>query len=139
MVSDPGPRAVKVSDIARWIKCHCDNPDGSRTRGVTFLLGAGFSVSAGIPTAAEMVAQVLRAHPMLQKAGQPPPGQTEYMHLMTMLPASERTRIIRDAIRKAEDPDLHRVKINWAHLLVATLVEAGYVHQILTRSGFKTV
>ena len=100
---------------------------------VTFLVGAGFSKSAGIPLASEIVKD-LRAegHPFLRTAGQPPDGTSEYAFLMEKL-GSPKERAMR--VKKYVDLALgaqSRLKINWSHLLLATLVEKGYVHRLLT-------
>ena len=126
------PRSVDVAEIVQWIRYHCDKCQTTRKAGVTFLVGAGFSASAGIPTAGQMVSNTLRPHPLLSHVKAAPPDQSEYAHLMSNLPPVERTRIIREAIENAQDPDLGRTKINWAHLLLATLVDSGYINQILT-------
>ena len=118
----PAPRSSTSTEIAEWIKYHHKN----HQHGVTFLVGAGFSASAGIPTAGQMV-KTLRAHPLLRNAGAVPPEKSEYAFLMGKLPPDERVEVIRNAIRQAEDPNTKRLKINWAHLLLATLVDAGYV------------
>jgi cytochrome c-type biogenesis protein CcmH/NrfG len=76
--------------------------------------------------------KTLRAHPLLKNAGAVPHDQSEYAFLMAKLPPDERVSVIRNAIRQAEDPKTNRLKINWAHLLLATLVDAGYINQILT-------
>ena len=125
------PRIATPADIAAWIKYHCDE-GGGRQRGVTFLVGAGFSASAGIPTASEMVKNTLRKHPLLENVGATPPDQSEYSFLMSKLPPVQRVKIIRSAIKKAEDPHTKHLRINWAHLLLATLVDAVYINQILT-------
>jgi NAD-dependent SIR2 family protein deacetylase len=126
------PRTVTPLEIAGWIKHHCGDDPSKRRHGVTFLVGAGFSASTGIPTAGQMIKDTLRNHPLLKNSGPPPPNQSEYAYLMAKLPPAERIQIIRAAIKKAEDPDTKHLRINWAHLLLATLVDAGYVNQILT-------
>jgi NAD-dependent SIR2 family protein deacetylase len=82
------------------IKYRCGEGLGCR-HGVTFLVGAGFSASAGIPTAGQMVEHLLKVHPLLKKAGVTPPNQSEYAFLMSQLPPVERITIIREAIKKA--------------------------------------
>jgi hypothetical protein len=103
--------------------------DGVATRvtaHMSLLLGAGFSRSAGILTAAEIVEKQLRVHALLVDAPSTPAGQTDYTFLMSRLPPIDRADVIRKAI------DAGGGRINWAHLLLATLVEAGYVRRILT-------
>jgi tetratricopeptide (TPR) repeat protein len=100
---------------------------------VTFLVGAGFSKSAGIPLASEIVKD-LRAegHPFLDDVGQPPDGTSEYAFLMEKLGSpKERANRVKKYVDLALDAQ-KRLKINWSHLLLATLVEKGYVHRLLT-------
>ena len=111
---------------------HAPKTDKCAKPCVSFLLGAGFSKSAGVPTAKEMVADPLRTHPLLQNAGSPAQGQSDYAFLMSQLPPAQRTQIIRNAIDKACDAVTGRLKINWAHLLLAAMVDHGYIHRILT-------
>ncbi len=126
------PRTVTPEHIAKHIAYACRNGETGNTRKVSFLIGAGFSRSAGIPTAGEIVASTLRAHPLIEGLERCPDGQSEYAFLMSNLPPVERTKIIRAAIDKATDPKTKRLKINWAHLLLAALVNANYINQILT-------
>jgi NAD-dependent SIR2 family protein deacetylase len=126
------PRTATALDIAKWIRHHCDAGDGPRRPGVAFLIGAGFSKSAGIPLAGEIVQEFLKPHPLLEETPEPQPGQSAYAYYMRRLPAVERAKIIRTCIEAAVDPETNRTRINWAHLLLATMVDAGYVTHILT-------
>ena len=51
---------------------------------------------------------------------------------MQQLDPVERVKIIRDSIDLAKVDGRPHLQINWAHLFLAALVEAGYVHRILT-------
>jgi tetratricopeptide (TPR) repeat protein len=126
------PRITNPSEIAKWVKYHCDQGIAGHKRGVSFLIGAGFSASAGIPTAAKIVKEKLEGHPLLKDTGRAPAEQSQYAFLMSKLPPAERIKIIRDAIKQAEDSNTNHLRINWSHLLLATLVDAGYVNLILT-------
>src|SRR5258707_65425 len=98
-------RITTPAKIAKLIKHHCQQNGKKPKCGVTFLVGAGFSVSAGIPTAGQIVKDVLSKHPLLDDViGKTPPNQSEYIFLMSELPPEERSRIIREAIIKAQDP-----------------------------------
>ena len=79
-----------------------------------------------------MIKDVLQPHPLLKSLGPAPFDQSPYAFLMAKLPPVERIKVIREAIEKAEDPGMKRLRINWAHLLLAPLVDAGYINQILT-------
>lgn len=99
---------------------------------LTLLLGAGFSVSAGIPSAASIVRDMLRPHPLLAHSLAVPPGRSEYAHLMSELTPADRMDVIQRCIAKAQHGTPPRTRLNWAHFLTATLVYHGYVKQILT-------
>ena len=128
----PEPQTATIKEIARWIRHHCGESRKNRKARVTFLIGAGFSASAGIPTAGQLVKDVLRPHPLLEDVKPVPPEKSEYAFLMENIPPVVRAGIIREAIQKAEDPDTKLIRINWAHLLLATMVDARYINQILT-------
>jgi len=102
---------------------------------VTLLIGAGFSKSAGIPLASEIVQELRSAsneHPLLCDVGSAPPDISDYAFLMEKLGSpKERANYIKDFVDRARDSK-GRLKINWSHLLLATLVEKGYVNRILT-------
>lgn len=125
-------RKIKPDAVVAHIKHLCDG-DGPRKPKLTLLIGAGCSVSAGIPTAKTIVGQKLRSHPLLVGIEGCPSGVSEYAHLMGRLPPEERMSIIEDCISEANLPESPpRTRLNWAHLLIATLVHHGYVKQILT-------
>ena len=92
----------------------------SRGRGCALLIGAGCSFKAGIPTAAGFVEIIQDKHKL---AYQRAPEKT-YPKCMGELLLSER----RDLIAWYVD----RAQINWAHLCIALLMEAGYVDRVLT-------
>ena len=90
MASQPTPATPR--EIAQLLK-RMKAEKGRHTPPVTFLLGSGFSRSAGILTGSEIVAQKLR--PLLPDASPVPLGRSEYAHLMSLLQPRERARIIR--------------------------------------------
>ncbi len=102
-------------------------------RFLTLLVGSGFSRSAGIPTAAEIVAELRKDDkPSLRNAGPVPPGLSEYAFLMGKLGSpKDRAERVRGFVDKAKDSS-GRLRINWAHLLLAALAEADLIHRILT-------
>ncbi len=121
---------VKPAEVAARIKHLCGDPREPR---LALLIGAGCSISAGIPAASRIVADYLHPHPLLAGAGTPPADMSEYAYLMSKLSARDRMEIINKCIRMAyNESDPPRTKLNWAHLLIATLVNHGYVRQILT-------
>ena len=89
-------------------------------KGCTLLIGAGCSVKAGIPTAAEFVDIISKEfEPAYQRA----PKKT-YPYLMDQLTFAERRYLIGRYINSA--------KLNWAHLAMAQLFKNGYVDRVLT-------
>lgn len=121
------------AQLGRYIKKL--RSDG-RKNFVTFLIGAGFSRSAGIPSAGEIVRELRdeqKGHPLLRDAGTPPGGVSEYAFLMKKLGSpKERATWVKKFIDQARNKKTGQLNINWAHLLLATMVEHEYVHRILT-------
>ncbi|MBI4719541.1 MAG: SIR2 family protein [Planctomycetes bacterium] len=102
---------------------------------VTFLVGAGFSRSVDIPTAGEIVKELneeAKSNPALENLKPKPAGVSEYAHLMGELgSAGERFNRVKRWVDRARDQQ-GRLRINWSHLLLASMVEHGYIRQILT-------
>ena len=92
----------------------------SRKRGCTLLIGAGCSVTAGIPTAAGFVEIIRNEH----KQAYARAAEKTYAQCMAELLLAER----RDLIARYVD----RAQINWAHLCIALLLKEGYVDRVLT-------
>ena len=92
----------------------------SRDRGCVLLIGAGCSVKAGIPAAAGFV-EIIKDRYKL--AYQRAPAKT-YPKCMGELLLSERRDLIAQYVDQAQ--------INWAHLCIALLMQAGYVDRVLT-------
>jgi tetratricopeptide (TPR) repeat protein len=87
---------------------------------VTLLIGAGVSVTAGIPLANGFVELIEQRYPLLCR-GCP---TRSYPHYMFLLSPGQRRDLIAEYVDKA--------KINWAHLALGALVKAGHVDRILT-------
>ena len=92
----------------------------SRERGCALLIGAGCSVKAGIP-AADGFVEIIKDRYRL--AYQRAAAKT-YPKCMGELLLSERRDLIAQSVDKAQ--------INWAHLCIALLMQAGYVDRVLT-------
>ena len=84
------------------------------------LVGAGCSVSAGIPAAGGVVAEVQRDHPRAYTQAE----ERSYPQVMAQLSPAER----RDLLARFIDD----ASVNWAHVCVAQLMKEGYVDRILT-------
>jgi tetratricopeptide (TPR) repeat protein len=91
-----------------------------RHRGCTLLVGAGCSVSAGIPTARDMATEAETLYSRACSRVQ----DKDYPHIMAALSPDERHEIVARYVDSA--------KVNWAHLCIAQLVGEGYVDRILT-------
>jgi len=107
-----------VEKLAVKIKARRNYQEGEGG-GVAILLGAGASLSAGIPLAKSIVEEIFDKHPKIVK-GCPP----EYPEVMKELGPYLRNEILR--------PHIEEAKINPAHLYLSRLVKAGYVDRILT-------
>ena len=92
----------------------------SRGRGCALLIGAGCSFKAGIPIAGGFV-EIIRDKYKLAYQRAP---QKTYPKCMGELLLSERRDLIAQYVDKAQ--------INWAHLCIALLMQAGYVDRVLT-------
>jgi len=91
-----------------------------RNKKCTLLIGAGCSVKAGIPLAAEFVEIIKdRNRPAYDRA-----MQKTYPHCMAELPPAARRDLISEFVDKA--------RINWAHIAIAQLMRHGYIDRVLT-------
>ncbi len=95
---------------------------GAKQRGkkCALLIGAGCSVSAGIPLASGFVDIIKKDWPTAFKRAK----EETYPHCMAELVDGAR----RDLIAQKVDS----TKINWAHLGIAQLIKEGYVDRVLT-------
>ncbi len=89
----------------------------------TFLIGAGCSVNAGIPTASAMVAELRRTYPE-HCIGIAHQAANVYGQIMACLTRGQR----RDYIRKKIDA----AKLNWGHIALGQLMASGYVTRVLS-------
>lgn len=88
--------------------------------GCSLLIGAGCSVSAGIPTGQGFVDIIKKKwRNNYDKA----PKKT-YPHCMAKLSSGFQRKLIQDKIKDA--------KINWAHICIAVLLKENYIDRVLT-------
>jgi cytochrome c-type biogenesis protein CcmH/NrfG len=93
---------------------------------VSLLIGAGCSVTAGIPVASGIVERIAELFPAKHAAA----GSTEngappnYQQCMARLAPLERRQLMAEYVDKA--------RINWAHVGIACLIQAGIVDRVLT-------
>ena len=100
-----------------------------RERACSILIGAGCSVEAGIPTADGFVETIRKKYPLayeraVKKAHANNAVEKIYAYCMAQLAWQERRELITRFVDRA--------KINWAHIAIAQLMEAGYVDRVLT-------
>ena len=91
-----------------------------RGKKCTLLIGAGCSVTAGIPTAKGFVGIIEKDYTRAFKRAK----TKTYAHCMAELSLGERRDLIADYADKA--------KVNWAHIAIAQLMKAGFVDRVLT-------
>ena len=105
----------EIEDIVETLK----NAKG-RGKKCSVLIGAGCSVTAGIPTAQGFVDIIKERHPRDYERADP----KTYPNCMAQLSIDEQRSLIAEHVDKA--------KINWAHIALAQLMKAGYVDRVLT-------
>lgn len=92
----------------------------ARKKAVSLLVGAGCSVKAGIPLASGFVEIIQERYPQAYNRAQ----KKIYPKCMAELFVGERRDLIAEYVDNA--------KINWAHVCIALLIQAGYVDRVLT-------
>jgi hypothetical protein len=97
-----------IEDIAEAL-----GPPGGPPRRCSVLLGAGCSISAGIPSASDIVRQIKVKFPAAYARA----VSDDYPDCMAALERGVRRDLIGDYIDKA--------KINWAHVALAQLIAGG--------------
>lgn len=90
------------------------------------LIGAGASLSAGIPLGAGFVAKIKELHPQAYARAKRTNGDSEPDYGNCMAEIGEANRA--DLVRKFVD----EAKTNWAHIGIGRLERAGIVDRILT-------
>jgi NAD-dependent SIR2 family protein deacetylase len=87
---------------------------------VNLLIGAGCSVSAGIPSAAGMLNKIMEEYPREYERATP----KDYSNVMSKLTPPERRNLIMELVTNS--------KVNWAHVAIAQLLKHHYIDRILT-------
>ena len=88
-----------------------------------FLIGAGCSITAGIPSAMDLMKEIQQTYPDLCTQ-LPPNPQNPYGSHMALLSIRERSKLIQ--------PHLKNSRINWGAIALAQLIFEGYVERVLT-------
>jgi len=89
----------------------------------TFIIGAGASQSAGVPTAHEIV-ELVREKYAFCIDRMPEEDRTDYGKVMRALDPSQRDQFLK--------PFLENAKINWGQIALASLIKAEKVSSVLT-------
>ena len=106
-----------IEEVAETLKAgKRHNPN----RKCTLLIGAGCSVSAGIPTANGFVKFIKDKYPSYYERA----VKKDYPSLMNELGEN----ISKDLVSYFVD----NAQLNWAHIAIAQLIHAGYVDRVLT-------
>ncbi|MBI6038174.1 SIR2 family protein [Clostridium perfringens] len=88
---------------------------------INFLIGAGCSVSAGVPLAKELIDEISQKYP---KEFERIENKNSYGDCMTSITALERRNLILKYVENA--------KVNWANLMLAELLKEGIIDCVLT-------
>lgn len=107
--------------IAREMRRVRDN----RGKSFSLITGAGCSKSAGIPLATELVKEIHEkygdeCHRQIKDKNK----IHDYGDCMNCLSKNERRELL--------EPHLKNARVNWAHIAIATMMEAGYITRVLT-------
>lgn len=111
--------------------------DAKEDGGAILLVGAGISVSAGIPPAFELMKIAIENFPNYfteeeQKLAQEDLSQLQYNDIMTKLSNVKRKELFKWFIEGNKDKGIEKAKLNFAHIAIAELLKQGYFSRILT-------
>lgn len=105
--SRPTWRSFDPSELGEQIRYLRDSE--RRQHFVTFLVGSGFSVTAGVPSAATIIKELREnkdGNPRLRNPGPPRAGISDYAFLMDKLGSpAERARYVKDFVGRAKDSE----------------------------------
>jgi len=104
-----------IDDVVRALKRANDERIN-----VNFLIGAGCSVTANIPTASGFVNEIKEKYYEEYERTQ----EKNYANCMSMLTPPERRNLISSIVKSA--------KINWAHISIAQLLKNNNINRVLT-------
>lgn len=109
-----------VQEVAQLLKQAKENQ-----KPYVFFTGAGCSISAGVPSATGLIEEIRNQFPIQVKNIDHEKDQYNYGKYMSVLDKDERRRLLKPHI-------IDNKNINWAHIALACLMEAGYVERVLT-------
>jgi len=111
--------------------------DAKKEGGAILLVGAGISVSAGIPPAQKLMQMAIENFPNYfteeeQELAQEDLSQLQYNNIMTKLSNVKRKELFKWFIEGNEDKGIEKAKLNFAHIAIAELLKQGYFSRVLT-------
>ncbi|WP_343619454.1 hypothetical protein [Acinetobacter proteolyticus] len=111
--------------------------DAKDEGGAILLVGAGISVSAGIPPAQKLMKIAIENFPNYftleeQKLAQEDLSQLQYNDIMTKLSNVKRKELFKWFIEGNTAKEIEKAKLNFAHIAIAELLKQGYFSRILT-------
>lgn len=112
--------------------------DAQKEGGATLLVGAGISVSAGIPTAYNLMKIAIENFPSyfneneIEIAKSSDLSELNYNEVMTKLSNTKRKELFKWFIEGNKEKGIKKAKLNFAHIAIAELFKQGYFNRILT-------
>ncbi|MCH7384565.1 hypothetical protein MMP71_11980 [Acinetobacter dispersus] len=111
--------------------------DAKDEGGAILLVGAGISVSAGIPPAQKLMKIAIENFPNYftseeQKLAQQNLSQLQYNDIMTKLSNVKRKELFKWFIEGNTEKGIEKAKLNFAHIAIAELLKQGYFSRVLT-------
>lgn len=111
--------------------------DAKDEGGAILLVGAGISVSAGIPPAFKLMKIAIENFPNYfteeeQRLAQEDLSQLQYNDIMTKLSNVKRKELFKWFIEGKPEKGIEKAKLNFAHIAIAELLKQGYFSRILT-------
>lgn len=111
--------------------------DAKDQGGAILLVGAGISVSAGVPPAQKLMQIAIENFPNYftkeeQKLAQENLSLLQYNDIMTKLSNVKRKELFKWFIEGNKEKGIKKAKLNFAHIAIAELLKQGYFSRILT-------
>ena len=111
--------------------------DAKEDGGAILLVGAGISVSAGIPPAQKLMQIAIENFPNYfteeeKRLAQEDLSQLQYNDIMTKLSNVKRKELFKWFIEGNKEKGIKKAKLNFAHIAIAELLKQGYFSRILT-------
>lgn len=116
----------EISDLTYILK-NLNKPENKNLPKPIVFLGAGCSVTAGIPQAKDIVSEIIKEYsdkPSVKRLEEL--DKKNYYQLMSALSANERREIFQKYVNS------ENVKINLAHIYLAQLLHEGYIDYVFT-------